>query len=45
MSRTKLSHCAWCGVSIMGGHSILEVNAGELAKWRDEPWIELCGPI
>ena len=40
--RTTTVQCSRCGSTCLGGHSILRIEAGELAKRRDEPWIELC---
>ena len=44
MSRTISYCCSRCGSPVLEGRSILEIKAGELAKRRDEPWIDLCGP-
>ncbi|MFI5455640.1 MAG: hypothetical protein ACHRXM_09330 [Isosphaerales bacterium] len=41
--RTTVIHCSRCGATILGGHSILQIVAGELANRHDEPWIDLCG--
>jgi hypothetical protein len=41
--RTTTVHCNRCGSTIQGGHSVLELKAGDLAKRHDEPWIDLCG--
>lgn len=43
MSRTIHVHCNRCGATCLdGGHSILEVKAGELANRVEEPYLDLC---
>jgi hypothetical protein len=41
--RTTQIHCNRCGDTILGGHSILEVKAGDLVNRVEEPYIDLCG--
>jgi hypothetical protein len=42
--RTTQIHCNRCGATILGGHSILRVEAGALAsRLEGEPYIDLCG--
>jgi hypothetical protein len=40
--RTTVIHCCRCRCTIMGGHSILEVKAGDLANRVEEPYFDLC---
>jgi hypothetical protein len=40
--RTVTIHCSRCGCTILGGHSILEVKAGDLANRIEEPYFDLC---
>jgi hypothetical protein len=42
MSRITTIHCSRCSCTILGGHSILEVKAGDLANRVDEPYFDLC---
>ena len=43
MSRTTQIHCNRCGATILGGHSILRVEAGDLAnRLEGEPFVDLC---
>ena len=42
MSRVTTIHCSRCGSTILGGHSILTVTAGELANRVEEPYFDLC---
>jgi hypothetical protein len=40
--RTTTIHCDRCGSTIMGGHSVLTIMAGELATRHGDP-LDLCG--
>jgi hypothetical protein len=40
--RTTSEPRSRCGDTIMARDSILEVQAGKLAKRHDEPWIDPC---
>jgi hypothetical protein len=40
--RTTTIHCNRCRCTITGGHSILEVKAGDLANRIEEPYFDLC---
>ena len=40
--RVTTIHCSRCGATILGGHSILKIEAGELANRVEEPFIDLC---
>ena len=40
--RTTTIHCNRCGSTILGGHSVLNITAGELASRHSDP-IDLCG--
>ncbi len=43
MSRIVTIHCSRCGATILGGHSILKIEAGTLAdRIEGEPYIDLC---
>jgi DNA-directed RNA polymerase subunit RPC12/RpoP len=40
--KTTTIHCDRCGATILGGHAVLEVKAGDLVKRHDAP-LDLCG--
>jgi hypothetical protein len=40
--RTTTIHCNRCRCTIAGGHSILEVKAGDLANRVEKPYFDLC---
>jgi hypothetical protein len=42
MSRITTIHCSRCGATILAGHSILAVKAGDLANRIEEPYFDLC---
>jgi hypothetical protein len=40
--RITTIHCSRCGCTILGGHSVLEVKADDLANRVEEPYFDLC---
>jgi hypothetical protein len=40
--RTTQIPCSRCGSTHLGGHSVLEIEAGDLAMRHDEPCVDLC---